>query len=142
MSARVQFKGLDELRASLRRLPQEMRDEAFVLIIRTGDAASEEIRAAYEAAKVSGNLARGVRVEPLPSTGRFGAAVRVKSTAKHAFLYENGTQTRKTNLGANRGAAPPGRVFVPIMQRRRRQMHELLVDIVRRAGFEVRNAAA
>lgn len=136
MSARVRFEGLDELRAALRQLPEELRNDALALVIQTGDEAADTIRAAYEASRVSGNLARGVKTASIPA-GRFGAAVAVRSTAKHAFIFENGTQTRKTQLGANRGAMPPGRVFVPIMIRHRRMLHHLLVDLVQRAGFEV-----
>lgn len=83
-----------------------------------------------------------MRVQVIPASSRYGAAAAVKNTAKHAHLYENGTQTRQTKIGANRGAAPPGRVFVPIMIRKRRELHGELVALVRRAGFEVRDVDA
>lgn len=136
MSASLKFQGLDELRAALKRLPDELKEDALALVIHSGDEAAATIRSAYEASRVIGNLARGVKTQIIPA-GRFGAAVAVRSTAKHAFIFENGTQTRKTQLGANRGAMPPGRVFVPIMIRQRRVLHELLVDLVERAGFQV-----
>lgn len=137
MSARVKFVGLDELRAALQRLPDELKADALALVINTAEEAASTIRSSYEASRVSGNLARGVKTSNIPA-GRFGAAVAVRSTARHAFIFENGTQTRKTQLGANRGAMPPGRVFIPIMIRHRRMLNELLVDLVERAGFKVR----
>lgn len=136
MSARVRFEGLAELRAELRKLPADLRDQALVLVLNVGNDARDQIRAAYDAAKVTGNLSKGVSAEMEPS-GNFGVRVKVKSRAKHAWIYENGTVTRKTNLGANRGAAPPGRTFIPIMIRQRKALNHALADIVRRAGLRV-----
>lgn len=137
MSATVRFEGLDELRAALKALPEHLRGGAATIVIDHAEAAKQEIVDAYP--EVTGNLKGRVVVEPQSST--YGAAAKVKSTAKHAWMFENGTQTRQNALGHNRGAMPPGRVFVPIMVRRRREMHGDLVDLLQHApvALEVRD---
>ena len=71
----------------------------------------------------------------------YGAALIVKSTAKHAYIFENGTQVRKNAKGANRGAMPPGRVFVPTVIRKRKQMLQELKYLLVQAGLDVRGDA-
>jgi hypothetical protein len=38
----------------------------------------------------------------------FSAGAIVINRAKHAAIFENGTQARHTAIGANRGSMPPG----------------------------------
>jgi hypothetical protein len=59
----------------------------------------------------------------------------VRNPAKHAAIFEFGTQARHTKLGANRGSMPPGHVFLPIVQQRRRTMYLRLKDMLVRFGF-------
>jgi hypothetical protein len=133
------FTGLDELRLRLQDLPEDLREEGGELVLRIGDAAVGDLQAGYLSRKVSGNLARGVRKDTWHNP--FGTAVRIRSTAPHAFMFENGTQVRKIDgpryAGANRGAARPGKVFVPIMRRHRRTLMEGLADLLDRAGLDV-----
>jgi len=67
--------------------------------------------------------------------GAFSVTAKVQNTAKHAWLFENGTQARHTDLGANRGSMPPGHVFIPIIIRRRRVMFEVLRRVLTEHGL-------
>lgn len=135
---RFTIAGLDDLRTALRNLPADLKGEAAHLVAGQGNAAAVEIRTAYGARSVTGNLASHVTVDPVGRAGAHGAAVVVKSTARHAHLIEQGTQVRKTAKGYARGSAPPIPIFVPILIRRRRTLDGLLADLLRRHGLTVR----
>jgi len=141
-SVQITWRGLAELRAALRALPGELAAEAGREVTGAANDAAAAIRDAYpigpgDDEHEGGNLRNGVKVVP-KSAGRFGASAQVRSTSPHALLFENGTQTRQTALGYNRGAMPPAHVFVPTVVRRRRQMHTALIKIVEGAGFTIR----
>lgn len=132
MANKVVWNGLDEYRAALAALPEACTGEAEKLVIGAANGAAVAIRSAYPVR--TGNLRDNVRVQHIPAGGRLRAASIVKNTAKHAVIFEYGTQARHTKLGANRGSMPPGRVFLPrIMQARRRLIVELK-DMVKRHG--------
>jgi hypothetical protein len=114
------WEGLDELRAALRQLPEALTDEGATIVYDTGDQAAAAMVAAYP--RVSGKLKQGVRVRQ-SQYSRFGVQATVVNTAKHAWMFEHGTEARHTALGANRGRMPVGQVFVPIMERYRRDMY-------------------
>jgi hypothetical protein len=88
----------------------------------------------------TGNLKKNVRVEAVAATSQCAARMRVKNTAKHAWIFENGTKPRQTKRKANRGVMPKGNVFIPTMIYRREQLQKELIAIVQRAGFEVRTS--
>lgn len=134
----LRFEGLEELKADLRRLPADLRDEGGAIVLEEGQGAATDIIAAYP--EVTGHLKKGVKVEVFATP--WGTTVQVKNVAPHAYIFENGTQVRHTALGLNRGAAPPGRVFVPIVVRRRRRMYERLKDLLRSKGLTVSGNAA
>jgi len=136
----MKWDGLAELRTSLRNLPTELTAEASGIVQRAAEDAATDIRAGYQAHRRTGNLADHVKVVPL-SVGPFGAGVQVKSTAKHAAIFEHGTELRHTSLGANRGAMPPGRVFIPAVIRRRRSMYDKLKALLVNKGLEVHGDA-
>lgn len=137
MSAcRLTFDGLEELKAALRQLPVELVEEARGVVVQRAEQAGQDIAAAYP--EITGTLKRKVLVKTENSIG--GVKAVVKSGARHAHLYEFGTQARHTEIGANRGAMPPGRVFIPIAQRIRRALTDDLIGIIRRAGLLVRGA--
>jgi hypothetical protein len=140
MSGHVVMEGLAELREQLRRLPEELKDEAQDIVLRTAQGAAAEVVAAYPQGP-TGNLKRGVRAR-LQSAGRFGAGAMVISRAPHASIYEFGTRARQTEKGANRGRMPKpkaqgGTAMIPRMQRLRAQMIRQLIALVQKAGFEV-----
>ncbi len=133
MSASVQWTGLDELKAALRNLPEELAGEGGDIAESEANGAAADIRQGYASHSRSGALAKGVRVTHVEK-GKFSAGAIVKSAAKHASIFENGTQARHTDIGANRGSMPPGHVFVPAVVKRRRRMHERLRDMLVRHG--------
>lgn len=143
MSGRLEMKGLSELRAVLRQLPEETAQEANVIAFAHAQLAKQQIQAAYPQGK-TGNLRHGVTVTRADQ--RFSARAIVRSRAKHAHLFEYGTKTRKTKAGWNRGRmpeAPPTQAMIPIVIRQRRAMVRALIDLVRRSGlFRVKDAAA
>lgn len=139
MSNRLELKGLAELYTALRRLPEELRDRGGQIVHESADEAGDEIRSAYRSHEVTGNLADHVTVVHADDArSRFGTAAIVKSTAKHAYIFENGTQIRKNAKGKNLGAMPPGNIFVPTVIRHRRSMYQELKFLVTQAGLEVR----
>lgn len=132
---RFEFDGMEAFKAALRQLPEELSQEGGDIVVARGEAAGSDIRAHYQAAAVTGNLAKGVRVQLVSRTA--GAEVVVKSRAPHAFIYEHGTQVRRTANGKNLGSMPPAHVFVPTMIRARREMTDDLIDLMERNGLEV-----
>jgi hypothetical protein len=134
----LRLEGIDELRAALRQLPEELTGEAAQIVEATTNGAIISVRDGY--AVHSGNL----RDHVSGSVERSGYAVVgvVKNTAKHAWMYENGTQARHTATGANRGSMPPGHTFIPIVARARRRMYEQLKDLLRRNGLIVSGEAS
>jgi len=132
---RFQIDGLQDLRDALRRLPVELRDEAASVITEHADRAADEITTEYEAHTFTGHLAQHTYVSRR-DPGPFGAGATVRNTSPHAWIFENGSQTRRSRSG-NASPMPPGHVFIPIVIRHRRAMRGQLVAIVRRAGLQV-----
>jgi hypothetical protein len=131
---RLELVGLEELRAALRALPAELTAEAGGIVGNAGEQAKAEIVQRYP--RRTGNLRDHVTTRTV-NAGQYRAAVQVRSSARHAHIYEVGTQARHNKLGANRGSMPPGNVFVPAVVRQRRQMMERLRDLLVRNGLVV-----
>jgi hypothetical protein len=129
---RIVWSGLEELKAELRQLPAELAGEASGIVI----AAADRAKAAMHYPRRTGNLADHVVVGKA-AAGRYGAGAVVKNTAKHAGIFESGTQARHTALGANRGSMPPGHIFVPAVMRSRRQMYDELKALLVAHGLTV-----
>jgi hypothetical protein len=125
----------EEIRAGLRQLLADTSatGEAGHIVEATANGAASSIRSSYPVR--TGNLRDHVTVEAQMSG--FSAGAIVINRAKHAAIFENGTQARHTAIGANRGSMPPGHVFVPIVIRKRRQMYEQLKDLLTRSGLQV-----
>jgi len=132
MSTSVQWQGLDEFREWLRSLPVEAPREAEKIIQGEANAAAFAIRSRYPSR--TGNLRDHVTVQRRVSRQGVVSYV-VKNTAKHAAIFEYGTQARHTKIGASRGSMPPGHVFLPVILQRRRTMFLLLKDLLVRFGF-------
>ena len=130
MANRFQFSGLRELKADLRRLPTELRDEGRAIVLDAANAAADELRSKYPEGP-TGNLRRGVRVTQGTEQTKFGIAVKVKNIAPHAIIYERGSELRSFR-GANRGKMRPSHLFVRTLSKHRRAMYEELADLVRR----------
>jgi hypothetical protein len=130
---RLVFEGLDELRAALRNLPTHLAAEASRPVMAAANAAAATIKAGYPVR--TGKLRDGLTVETIDAPFQAGAIV--KNRARHAAIFEYGTQARHTAIGANRGAMPPGHVFVPAIVRNRRRMYEELKGLLERNGLQV-----
>lgn len=133
---RIVLNGMEEFKRALRNLPQHLAEEAGSIVARHAEAAASNVVNEYHRHDKTGNLSSHVKVDRAETSGA-GARARVRSTARHAFMFENGTQIRHTGSGANRGAMPPFHVFVPIAVRERRAMVNDLIGLVEREGFKV-----
>ena len=137
MSARVELVGLTSFREALRRLPEELQQEADAVVEAHALEAARSVESGYPEGP-TGNLKRGVTTQI--NRSKFYAAGLVKSRAKHAWMFEHGTQRRQTSKGHNRGAMPEASESeraIPKFIRIRARMTRALIDIVRKAGFEV-----
>jgi hypothetical protein len=134
---RLKFEGLEELRASLRRLPVDLRDDAEVIVFDSAKEAVDDIKAGYAKHRRSGDLADKVEAVQLRGNGTAFAGAIVQNKSKLAFIFENGTQARHTNIGANRGSMPAAHVFVPAVIRRRKEMYERLREMMRSHNLTV-----
>lgn len=140
MSTKFTFTGLEELKADLRALPDNLKAEGATIVIRAAESAAQEIRGAYQAHAYSGNLAAGVS-QSVTDAGPYGINAVVKSSAPLAIIFENGTEARHyiTRRGVTHrtGRMPPFHVFIPAIIRRRRAMYEQLKALLARAGLTV-----
>lgn len=142
MGNQIQMSGLLELKNRLRTMPVRLANAAAAVVEGTARDVAAQIIAAYP--EVTGNLKKGVRVDPI-NIGPYGVAFRVVNRAKHAWLYENGSQarayiTKKNRVQHETGAmkpAPPGRAMIPKVARARRVMYVRLAQLLRDEGFEV-----
>ena len=122
-----------EMRAAMRLMPVELRDEGAEIVIARADEARQSIFDQYP--EVTGNLKSHVRKRI--ERGAFGIRVTVESTAKHAFIFEKGTKVRHTKSGAGRGFMPAADIFVPVSIQRRDSMYGYLMALLARKGLEV-----
>ena len=136
MSARVQWSGLDEFLREFGSIPQKLHDEGMTIIREETEGAAVEIAQQYAQHVHTGRLARSVRTLYPSSTILVGI---VKSVAPHSHLFEFGTKQRRTLSGWNRGTMPKAspEITVPIARRRRGRMARRMVQMLRRAGFQV-----
>lgn len=131
---RIEWSGLEELKAALRTLPEALHAEVDAVIDHRAELAAAEIRQRYP--RRTGNLRDHVIVKVM-SSDRNGVVYKVRSTARHAHLFEVGSQTRKTALGTA-NPMPAGRVFIPVMEEHRRQMQRELAALLERHGLIAR----
>ncbi len=134
----LRFDGLNELRAQLRQLPEDLAGEASHIIEGVANGVASDVKRHYPIGK-TGNLVRGVIVTHFEGS-KVAAGAIVKSAAKHAWIFEHGTRQRRNAKGANRGRmpeAPEGQRMIPVVIRARRRMYELLFDMLRRHGLQV-----
>lgn len=132
----VEWSGLTEFYDALQQLPEAMASEAADVVVEATNRAETQLREAYPEGE-TGKLRRGVK--KTIERSRFGVVGTVRSTARHAHLWEYGTQHRQTRHGWNRGRSPSHahEGLGAIASRVRRRMHAQLIEIVRRAGFDV-----
>jgi hypothetical protein len=142
MPVKLTLRGLSQLTADLRRLPEQLRDEGRQIAQGHLDDAESTIRSRYAAMSETGTLASGLGQRQLTAAGqaaRFGVKLRLENKAPHAYLVEVGTELpRQTDKGWNRGRMPAAKVFLPTVIRARRAMTADLVALLERAGLRVR----
>lgn len=135
---RLVFNGLAELKAALLHLPADLTGEATHLVDGIANGAAADLKAAYP--ERTGHLRAGVSVTHV-DRGTFSAGAIVKSTAPHAWLFDNGSQARHyiTKNGKTHvtGAMPPTHVFVKTLVEARRRMWEQLRGLLERHGLVV-----
>lgn len=148
--SRVTWDGLEELKAALRTLPDDLVGEASHILEATANGAEADIKAGY--GRVSGNLAAHLEQRTIAS-GRYGVAIQLVNTAKHAWWYDNGTQARHYRSKRGRehqtgrmwgrsGGEPPTHLFVGTVARARRRMYERdFTDLLTRHGLLVSGEA-
>jgi hypothetical protein len=117
------FHGMSALLEGLRRLPTAVEREASWHVHEAADTMAAEVRNEY--AVVTGKLQSGVKVQRVNA---FRAVV--KSTARHAALYERGTVARHHASGKSVGAMPKANVFIPAAIKARAAMVEALIRVV------------
>lgn len=142
MGASLKFDGLTELRAALRKLPEDLAGEASHIVEGIANGAASEVRRGYSRGK-SGRMIDGVQVTHL-STSKAAAGALLKSSAPEATIWEyTKEQRRQTRSGANRGVMrlpPENKRMIPIVVRARKRMYAQLTDLLRRAGFVIEGA--
>jgi hypothetical protein len=132
--AAVTWSGMDDLMTALRTLPERLAGEAQGIVKGAADDAQTAIAAGYPSR--TGDLKRRLRLVT-KATGPYGVGYQVRNTSPIAWIFESGSQARHTRLGANRGAMPPGHVFIPAVVRARTQMYRALKAMLEREGLLV-----
>jgi len=120
----VKWDGLDTFKQELQVLTADLVSEAEGILITAAFDAADAVRAAYPYRE--GGLIRGVTV--IPSRGVTLAGAAVKNLAPHAAIYENGTTTRATTAGYNRGRMLGTPTFRPITARYRDTALTAIID--------------
>lgn len=140
MPVRFEIIGRDEFLAELRQMPENFHAEGKHMVEARANGAAATIKSAYSDHKVTGNLAAHVKVEIEESTA--GIIANVKSTARHAFIFEHGTRPRRTKKGKSTGAmwgkTPKPNIYVPTIVRARKLLTDDLMGLLQRAGLVVR----
>jgi hypothetical protein len=139
-NARLRIDGLDDFKTQLRKLVPESAEEAETFIHGRAADAVNAMAAGYAGHVRAGTLANGLSIT-VEHSGRYGVGVVVTNRAKHAWMFENGTDARHTAIGANRGSMPAAHVFIPEMERARRAVRVFLIELLTRQGLTVIDGA-
>jgi len=131
--------GLDGLKADLRGMPERLTKAATNICVHRANIARGKIDAAYPLGPEKGGHLKG-KTKVTVQANEHGVIATVRNNAKNALSFEYGTQVRRNSKNSNRGAAPPGNVFMPIADREQEAAHAELVDLLVRNGHEVSGA--
>jgi len=138
--------GLDDLKAALRSLPQDLTDDAVDIVNAAVQSAEQEIAAGYHVGK-TGNLRRGLSTTMKP--GLFKTVAVLKNTAAHAWLWDHGSQLRhyttrrakaRKDVGAMWGQTAPPFTFIRGVIKWRAIMYDQLAAMLAEHGLTVRRA--
>jgi hypothetical protein len=122
----VTWTGIEEYIDELTNAPETLARDSDPIVGDTAEDAANEIRQAYPVR--TGHLRNSVRIRR--KSNQTKAAAQVVNVSEYATPFEYGTQARHTSIGANRGSMPAGKVFIPIVLRRRRRMERQIGDQV------------
>ena len=117
------FHGLSALLEDLRRMPTALESAASELVHTAADTMHAEVVNEYP--EVTGNLESHVTVVRVNAY-----RAEVRSTAKHALLYERGSVERMHASGKSVGAMPKANVFIPAAIKARRHMERQIIKAV------------
>lgn len=134
----ITWGGLQEFTTDLRNLPDSLKAEGADIVREYAGRAETAVIQAYPLGP-TGNLRNRVTYTEVAGA-LYGVNIEIASRAPHAFIYERGT-VRRSYKGKDLGRMPAGNVFIPTMQRHRRQMDTALEDMLRRHGLLVTRAA-
>lgn len=143
---RLNLEGLDDLLRQLRELPEHVRKEASRIVTGHAQRAMSEMQTAYPIRNYGrlrnrGRLQASLKIET--RSDNFSSAAILRNRAPHAYLFEHGTAARHTAQGISRGAARPGRVFIPIAVDHKELMIADLMDLIEASGpFRINRAQA
>src|SRR5262245_11367566 len=139
--------GLEALRAELRRLPQDLTDDAIDIVNNAAEGAKAEIAAGYHRGK-TGNLIAGLTI--IQRAG-FNKTVReLRNKAPHAWLWDHGSPlrhdttvkaNRERNTGAKWGKSAPPCTFIKGVIKWRAWMYDRLTEMLESHGVTVNRAA-
>ena len=133
--ASLTWVGLSELKADLRKLPDQLKGEARHIVDAAANRAEADMRTGYLQHKRSGNLIDHLS-QVVTDDSAFGYAIQLKNTAHHAWLFEYGSQARHRGIKTWK-PMPAGHVFVPAMEKNRRWMYDELRAMLTREGLGV-----
>jgi hypothetical protein len=130
----LRLDGLKELTRALMALPAELVGEADAIIRAQADEAMRQIAATYPVR--TGTLRGGLQL--VTRSDQVSSWAQVQNRTWYATVFERGKKNRKhRKTGKSTGDMPAADKFIAIAIYRRRIMERALVDLVRRAGFEV-----
>jgi hypothetical protein len=129
------MEGLLTAMTQLMNLPASLTAEARPIVERHARGAYDEIRVAYPRRTGQAKLGESMHLDDKSERGH--VQFDVTNQAPLAYIFEFGTDTRQTTLGANRGKMPAGHVFYPRAARWRHAMEDELVALLEREGFAV-----
>lgn len=131
---RLQIEGLHELMSALRRLPEDLTNDANLIVRAAAEGTAADTRARYPVR--TGALRRGLQVRYLqPAKGIVSALVI--SSMYYAHFLEFGTRGRKSKSKGLVGAVTARHYMLPVYYAQRDRMHAQLVALCSAAGFEV-----
>jgi hypothetical protein len=122
------------LAAALDTVTAEIKREVGQLVIGAANVAHSRIKSAFPVGP-TGNLRRMVTVTQPDHNSSGMPVMRVRATAPHVWIWENGTRQRRDNTrgNANRGASPAhGKVFEAISAQARSRMLMAAQELVMR----------
>ena len=132
------LEGIDELRKALRDLPEDLAREARGIVEDSAYDTARDLLAVYPG---RGPLRNHVFV--VDRSEKLRERWVVESRSAEASWWEFGTENRATQRGWSRGSAPAheGQGLLSISKPHRRSMIARLYEVVRAAGFQLREGA-